>query len=331
MKTLIKKSSPESIETAAQIILSGGLVAFPTETVYGLGANALSKESCVKIFEAKKRPFFDPLICHVSSIEMVERISYADDNALSVFEKFSPGPVTVVMKKKEVIPPIVTSGMDTVAVRIPMHETALALIKSSDVPIAAPSANPFGFLSPTEAVHVSDSLDGRIDMIIDGGKCSVGVESTIISFNEGKLLVLRPGGIGIEELQDILKIKAEIYTGDLKSAPGMLESHYAPAKKLVLIEEGQDADFSSSALLSFRGQNAARAEHFEVLSRSGNVREAAANLFSALHKMDQLPVSMIFAEKIPEEGIGLAVMNRLRKASTERKYDFKDNSDLTKA
>ena len=331
MNTLLEKSSPESIAAAAHIILEGGLVAFPTETVYGLGADALSKESCVKIFEAKKRPFFDPLICHVSSIEMIERIAFADDKALSVFEKFSPGPITVVMKKKDIIPSIVTSGMDTVAVRIPMHETALSLIKASDVPIAAPSANPFGFLSPTEAGHVYDSLRGRIDMILDGGKCTVGVESTIVSFLDGKLSVLRPGGIGVEELQDVLKMKADIYSGDLKSAPGMLESHYAPSKKLILINEGQDTDFSSAALLSFRGENAARAEYYEVLSRSGNVREAAANLFSALHKMDQLPVSMIYAEKIPEEGIGLAVMNRLRKASAERKYDFDTNSGLTNA
>ena len=331
MDTLLEKAAPESIQKAAGIILSGGLVAFPTETVYGLGANALSADSCIKIFEAKKRPFFDPLICHVSSIEMIDRIAFAEDTALAVFDKFSPGPITVVLKKKEIIPSIVTSGMDTVAVRIPMHDTALSLIKYSDVPIAAPSANPFGFLSPTEAVHVYDSLRGRIDMIIDGGKCSVGVESTIISFLDGKLSVLRPGGIGVEELQDVLKMKAEIYSGDLKSAPGMLESHYAPVKKLVLIEEGEAADFSSAALLSFRGQNASRAEHFEVLSRSGDVREAAANLFSALHKIDQLPVSMIYAEMIPEDGIGLAVMNRLRKASAERKYDFETNSDLTKA
>jgi len=331
MNTILEKASTESIKQAAQIILSGGLVAFPTETVYGLGANALSSDSCVKIFEAKKRPFFDPLICHVSSVEMIDRIAFAEDKALTVFEKFSPGPITVVMKKKDSIPSIVTSGMNTVAVRIPMHETALSLIKIADVPIAAPSANPFGFLSPTEAEHVSDSLGGRIDMIIDGGKCSVGVESTIISFLDGKLSVLRPGGIGIEELQDVLKMKAEVYSGDLKSAPGMLESHYAPVKKLILIEEGQEADFASAALLSFRGQNTARAEYFEVLSRSGNVREAAANLFSALHKMDQLPVSIIYAEMIPEEGIGLAVMNRLRKASAERKYDFETNSDLTKA
>lgn len=320
MNTIFQKESYESVKTAAGIIRAGGLVAFPTETVYGLGADALSSEACVKIFEAKMRPFFDPLICHVDSARMAEKISWVSDKAVSLFEKFSPGPLTIVMKKRDIVPGIVTSGFDTVAVRIPANETALSLIRESGRPIAAPSANPFGFLSPTEAIHVADSLSGRIDMIIDGGKCGIGVESTIIRFNEDKTEILRPGGLALEELEDFLHEKISCFSGSSSAAPGMLESHYAPSKKLILIKEGEQLDFSDAVLLSFRGKDASRAENCEILSGRGDIREAAANLFSLLHKIDLLPVKYIYAEEIPETGIGLAVMNRLKKAAADRKF-----------
>jgi L-threonylcarbamoyladenylate synthase len=318
---LFLHNNRDGISTASAIIVRGGICAFPTETVYGLGADALNPEAVAKIFEAKNRPFFDPLICHVSDIESFLRITAAPDKILvDLAEKFWPGPLTIVSTKRECIPALVTSGLPTVGVRIPRHSVALALLQECKRPVAAPSANPFGYLSPTNAAHVAEMLAGKIDALLDGGACDVGVESTIVQFVEGSLYILRPGGVPAEEIEKAagreVKYKTEI---SLPEAPGQCDSHYAPESVLKIINEGEEIPDDDCALLAFRSnsrKNSFRA--VEILSHSGDLREAAANLFAALHRLDSLRPKTIYAEKIPEIGLGNAIMNRLRKAAAPK-------------
>ncbi|MBN1498603.1 MAG: threonylcarbamoyl-AMP synthase [Spirochaetes bacterium] len=311
--------SNDVILNAAELIKKGGLVAFPTETVYGLGADALNPAAVAKIFEAKKRPFFDPLICHISDIEMLKKITDGiTQQALDLIGKFWPGPLTLVLPKAECVPALVTSGLPTVAVRMPDHPVALELIKHSGTPIAAPSANPFGYLSPTTAEHVRKALSGEIDYIIDGGKCSIGVESTIISLENNKACLLRPGGLEIEEIEKLTG-KLTIAGSDcIPSAPGLLPSHYAPGAKLILIEENAEiqAPTDKTALLNF-GPNRRTNKFLKVLelSHERNLNEAAVNLFEYLHQLDYLSPDKIYAEKVPQHGLGIAIMNRLQKAA----------------
>lgn len=315
------KFTREGIIAASEVILRGGTCAFPTETVYGLGADALNPDAVAKIFEAKQRPFFDPLICHVSDIESFLQITDNPDQiVLDLAERFWPGPLTIVCQKKEIIPALVTSGLPTVGVRIPSHPVALALLKECRHPVAAPSANPFGYLSPTSAAHVEEMLGGRIDALLDGGKCTVGVESTIVQLVEGSLYILRPGGLAAEEIEKVTGKKLKYKTDSVvPDAPGQLESHYAPESILKIINEGEEVDGDDCALLAFRSNS--RRNNFksvEILSPSGNIREAAANLFAALHRLDAMHAKIIYAEEIPETGIGAAIMNRLRKAAAPK-------------
>ena len=312
----------QTIHRAAEIIKEGGIVAFPTETVYGLGADAFNPLAVARIFEVKRRPYFDPLIIHVASPSNVEElVKEIPLNAKKLIEKFWPGPLTVVLFKEEDIPDIVSAGLPTVAIRMPNHPMALALIKECKCPIAAPSANPFGYLSPTTAEHVRDQLGDQVDLILDGGPCPVGVESTILSFLEEKPRLLRPGGVSLEEIESIIG-KVEISPIEEKpSAPGMLPKHYAPRTPIVLDwnEKNLDryGDRNIGLLVLQEPQNNLKFHSVEVLSAKGDLREAAANLFSAIRRLDALNLDLIVAKPIPEIGLGRAIMDRLRRATSK--------------
>jgi len=316
----------QTIHHAAEIIKKGGIVAFPTETVYGLGADAFNALAVARIFEVKRRPYFDPLIVHVASPANVEKlVKEIPPSAKRLMERFWPGPLTVVLLKENNIPDLVTAGLPTVAIRMPDHPMALSLIKDSGCPIAAPSANPFGYLSPTTAEHVRDQLSHRVDLILDGGPCPVGVESTIVSFLEGKSRLLRPGGVPLEEIESIVG-KVEVSpTNDRPSAPGMLPRHYAPRTPIILNWNEKNIGFYKNkniGLLAFQEkENNGKFRHIEVLSKKGDLREAAANLFAAIRRLDSLKLDLILAEPIPEIGLGRAIMDRLRRASGIRFED----------
>ncbi|MEO0149595.1 MAG: L-threonylcarbamoyladenylate synthase, partial [candidate division WOR-3 bacterium] len=222
----------ENIKKAAEIIKMGGVVAFPTETVYGLGANALNPHAVARIYEIKNRPSFDPLIVHVCSIEMVDRVAErVDEISKRLMGRFWPGPLTIVLPKRETVPSITTAGLETVALRMPANETALKLIEYSSTPIAAPSANPFGYVSPTNALQVAEMLGDRVDLILDGGKTTFGVESTIIMVRDERVFLLRPGALPVEEIEEFLKVRVEVLEGERVLSPGMLPKHYAPKAK----------------------------------------------------------------------------------------------------
>lgn len=305
---------------ATAIIKGGGIVAFPTETVYGLGADAFNPLAVARIFEAKNRPLFDPLIVHIADLSQMGMLaSRVDKRAGRLAGRFWPGPLTMVMPRSERVPDIVTAGLDTVAVRMPDHLIALDLIRLSGTPIAAPSANRFGYISPTKAAHVLEQLGERVDMIIDGGPCTVGVESTIIKLDEGRSIILRPGGVPIEEIEAVIgPVVTAAPSGVNPEAPGQLPSHYSPTIPVRLADSAGAIDFSredAGFLLYKRPESGAPAGRTEILSVNGDLQEAAANLFSALHRLDRMKISVIIAEPVPERGLGIAIMDRLRRAS----------------
>jgi len=330
---MILEEGPQSqqettrIRQAAEIITRGGIVAFPTETVYGLGANAFHPLAVARIFDVKQRPYFDPLIVHIAQPADLEKIvSDIPSVAGKLMERFWPGPLTLVLPKRQEVPDLVTAGLPTVAVRMPSHAVALELIELAGCPIAAPSANPFGYLSPTTAQHVREQLGNEVDLILDGGPCEVGVESTILSFSEKRPRLLRPGGVSLEEIESII---GKVDTGPVKtlrpSAPGMLARHYAPRTPIVL--DWRDKDLRSHegkkiGLLAFQEPvNYPAFDHVEVLSKKGDFREAAANLFAAIRRLDTAKLDMILAEAVPEVGLGRAIMDRLRRASHKEEID----------
>ncbi len=311
----------EVIRKAAEIIKRGGIVAFPTETVYGLGADAFNPLAVARIFEVKGRPYFDPLIVHLARPADLEKIVLkVPTKAKKLIDRFWPGPLTVVLLKRQNVPDIVTAGLSTVAVRMPDHPLALRLIEKAGCPLAAPSANPFGYLSPTTAEHVRDQLGDQVDLILDGGSCPVGVESTIVSFLEKRPGLLRPGGISLEEIESFIgKVEIPSLGEGKPSAPGMLPRHYAPQTPIILdwIERGPGSYKGKKiGLLVFKKPaNDLKYDHLEVLSKKGDLREAAANLFSAIRRLDALNLDLILAEAVPEVGLGRAIMDRLRRAS----------------
>ena len=317
---MILKTSKENIIKAAEEIKRGGIVAFPTETVYGLGADCTNPLAVSKIFEAKNRPSFNPLIVHVHHAKSVDNIAYIDnDNVEKIIDKFWPGPLTIVLPKKEVIPEIVTAGHSTVAVRMPSHPVALELIELSGTSIAAPSANSFGFLSPTHAVHVEKQLGSKVNIILDGGESHVGVESTIIEFVENKVKILRPGGLALEEIK---KVVPEVeYTNrvlDAPNAPGMLFHHYAPSVPIKFLDEINlnKIDAERTGVLLFNGRKFNDAYKVKrVLTTSDNLNEAAANLFKYLHELENEDIDLILAEKVEQTGLGYAIMDRLTRAA----------------
>ncbi len=311
MKTEIGKN----IVIASSLLSQGRIVAIPTETVYGLAANALDPVAVATIFEVKNRPFFDPLIVHCPSADRIaDYVESIPFWANQLFEQFSPGPLTIVLKKKSIIPDIVTAGLDTVGIRIPNHPLTLELLAKLDFPLAAPSANPFGYVSPTTANHVFEQLGGKIPYIIDGGSCTVGVESTIITEVMGKPTVLRLGGTSIETIEEVIG-KVDIQTSSSKpSAPGMLDSHYAPKRKVMLGRPDKSSD--TAGFIGFQNEIASIAkEHQRILSPSGDLNEAARNIFSVLRELDAMNVDIIYAELLPEVGLGRAVNDRLKRAA----------------
>lgn len=314
---MVAPPSSENLKKAAQIIRGGGLVAFPTETVYGLGANAFSAEAAARIFEAKRRPSFDPLIVHVSDFEMLARVvSEVSPLAQKLIEHFWPGPLTLVFPKSALVPGIVTSGLPTVAVRMPNHPVALELIRQSETPIAAPSANPFGYLSPTRAEHVERMLGDSVDLILDGGPTTFGVESTILLLAE-KPVVLRFGAVSVEALEAVVG-SVELRVGDSHKplVPGQLPQHYSPRTPIQLSkpEEVPLEVRKKVGYLAFKDVPKGF-KVVKVLSPTGDLLEAAAHLFEALHQLDRLGLEAIYAEPVPEESLGRAIMDRLRRAS----------------
>lgn len=313
----------KDIIKAQKLLEAGDVVAIPTETVYGLAANALNPEAVIQIFKIKQRPAFDPLIIHTNHIGRIsDYVTNIPDKAYLLAEAFWPGPLTILLEKKTIIPDIVTSGLNRVAIRIPDHLLTLELLSKLPFPLAAPSANPFGYISPTTASHVNDQLGGSIPYILDGGSCEVGIESTIIGFEGDDPYIYRLGGMSIEQIQKIIgPVTTKAHSTSNPSAPGMLQSHYAPKKSVIigdidtLIQENKDKNF---AILSFdktyEGDFTFRQI---VLSPGSSLEEAAKNLFTALRTLDKMPIDIIITDFLPDEGLGKAINDRLKRAAAK--------------
>ena len=317
------------IERAARLLREGELVAIPTETVYGLGANALDSSAVVRIFEAKNRPEFDPLIVHTHSVEEFRLFAESiPDDARRLALELCPGPITFILPKHSIIPDIVTSGHPTVGLRVPDHPVTLELLEKVGFPVAAPSANPFGYVSPTTAQHVADQLGDRVSYILDGGPSRVGIESTILDFSGEKSRILRLGGLSLEMLEDLLGHEIEVQTSSSRpSAPGMLISHYAPAKPVrvgdigaLLLEHAEER----VGILAFSNLKSEIEPAMQrVLSPEADLREAATNLFGHLRELDAMPVDVVLAEWVPDNGLGRAINDRLRRAAATTAADHK--------
>ena len=314
--------SPSSIARAVEVLKNGDIAAFPTETVYGLGADALNGLAVAKIFEFKKRPHFDPLIIHVGGKDWIFRYAEAaPPKAVRLIEHFWPGPLTIILRKKELIPHIVTAGLSTVAIRMPSHPVALELIRQLDRPIAAPSANPFGYMSPTKADHVAKMFKHSRLIVLDGGNSSFGIESTIVSISGDTARLHRHGAIAIEEIISVIGPIGEKGENGLCESPGELPYHYAPFRPLKIVKSPDEIENHRSSYLSFK-KPACRpcAKYTRVLSEDGDFREAAAHFFSYLIELDRDDVDIIYAEEVPETGLGRAIMERLRKASKKTAF-----------
>ncbi len=307
------------IDIAARLLQAGELVGIPTETVYGLAGNALNEAAVAKIFVVKNRPRFDPLIVHTSSIALMETLVLEiPAKARLLAATFMPGPLTLLLPKKEWIPDLVTAGSPLVAVRIPKHPMALVLLQKLDFPIAAPSANPFGYISPTTAQHVAQQLGNKIPYILDGGACAVGLESTIVGFEKEEVIIFRKGGIPVEAIEKIIgSVTVQAHSSSQPQAPGMLQSHYAPRIPLILgdikhlIAQHQGKKIG---IIAFQ-QDFSSAYPAVILSPSGNFEEAARRLFAGMRYLDSLPLDLILAELVPEEDLGRAINDRLRRAA----------------
>ncbi len=303
---------------AAEIIRAGGLVAFPTETVYGLGANALNTKAVARIYEVKRRPHFDPLIVHIAEYQQAdELVTEFPQKARELTDLFWPGPLTVIVPKSQSVPDLVTAGMPTVAIRIPSHPTALRLLKEAKCPVAAPSANLFGTISPTSAEHIRRQLGQHIDFILDGGACSVGIESTIVSFVGSRPIVLRPGGITIEQIEAVIgSVDVASFSDHRSLSPGRLERHYAPRTPLRLVDRITSIPKQMRVgLMSLEPINLEGLAAVEVLSQSADIAEAAANLFAAMRRLDEAGLELIIAVEVPNQGIGRAINDRLYRAA----------------
>jgi L-threonylcarbamoyladenylate synthase len=307
------------LDVAKEFLIKGELVAIPTETVYGLAGNALNEKAVLSIFETKNRPAFDPLIIHTDSIEKAAiYVSDIPEKARILASRFWPGPLTLLLPKKDIVPDLVTSGLDTVAVRVPNHPLTLALLGQLSFPLAAPSANPFGYISPTKPEHVDQQLGDRIPYILDGGECEVGIESTILGFENDETIVYRLGGLDINEIESLIGpvVLMPHSTSDPK-APGMLKSHYAPRKPLHLYRRDEIVPGSAETgyLMFDRYLDGADRKYQRLLSPNRDLKEAAHNLFAYLRELDALPVLEIKAELVPSSGLGLAINDRLQRAS----------------
>ncbi|AZQ62645.1 threonylcarbamoyl-AMP synthase [Flammeovirga pectinis] len=311
-----------SVTEAKKVLDNGDLIGLPTETVYGLAGNALDPEAVANIFKVKARPSFDPLIIHSSSLERLSPyIKDLPDAAKKLADAFWPGSITMVLPRSEKIHDLITSGLDTVAVRVPKHDLTLSLLEQLDYPVAAPSANPFGYISPTSAQHVQDGLGNKIPFILDGGACEVGVESTIIGFPEGIPTIYRKGGIAVEDIETVIgKVNVNAQSSSQPKAPGMLHRHYAPNSTLLL---GNIGDL----IEKYKGKNVVTLSLKDtyttlpldkqcILSKSGDLSEAARNLFKTLRAIDKLNPEFILGEWMPEEGLGRAMNDRIKRAAS---------------
>jgi L-threonylcarbamoyladenylate synthase len=312
----------ESIQEAKRFLLDGNVVAIPTETVYGLAGNALDPAAVLKIFVVKDRPTFDPLIVHICSIDQVEVYAHSiPTQAYELLHEFWPGPLTIVLPKSAIIPDIVTSGLDTVGLRMPNHPITIELLKQLDFPLAAPSANPFGYISPTSAQHVLDQLGGKLPYILDGGICDVGVESTIVGFENDQCLIYRLGGITVEAIRKVIpSAELQINSSSNPKAPGMLKSHYAPKKPFYLgdlLELSKKYEAKNIAALTFGKSTIPGSIKEFNLSAKGDFKEAAFNLFSILRLLDNdHSFDIIIASTLPDQDLGLAINDRLRRAAS---------------
>jgi L-threonylcarbamoyladenylate synthase len=310
----------EQIQRAVELLKLGDVVGLPTETVYGLAADALNPAAVAKIFAVKGRPEFDPLIVHVTGIEEAQSLTKEFPLvAQKLAQVFWPGPLTLVLPKNEKIPDIVTAGLDSVAIRAPSHPVMRSVLERLGRPIAAPSANRFGRISPTCAQAVLDELGSALPLVIDAGPSDIGVESTVISLLEEKPALLRAGGLPLEEIEKIIgPVRVETQTPDKPTAPGQLKSHYAPEKKLKLVcswNELEKIDCSKAGLLAFGELPPQAFARVAQLSREGDMETAAANLFAHLRLLDSSEVEWIAAKLLPEHGLGRAINDRLRRAA----------------
>jgi L-threonylcarbamoyladenylate synthase len=313
----------QNIAQAAELLKRGEVIAVPTETVYGLAGNALDERVVAHIFAIKKRPSFDPLIVHVARWQGLQTwVQNIPPLAQRLAEAFMPGALTLLLEKKPNIPDLVTAGSPLVAVRIPAHPMAQALLQALPFPLAAPSANPFGYISPTRAEHVAHQLGDQIPYILDGGPCHIGLESTIIGFPEGQPTVYRKGGLAVEAIEALIgSVQVIAHSSSNPQAPGMLKSHYAPRVPLILgtlSELLPQYRGKAVGVLSFKESYAEiPSERQFALSSSGDYTEAARNLFSAMRQLDHLPIDFILTELLPEEGLGRAINDRLRRAAAK--------------
>jgi L-threonylcarbamoyladenylate synthase len=320
------------INLAARLLGQDGIVGIPTETVYGLAGNAYSGHAVAKIFAAKQRPWFDPLIAHTSDLERVtEFADWTDDRLLALAKHFWPGPLTLICKRKSKIADLVSSGLSTVGVRVPAHPMSLELLRRIEFPLAAPSANLFGRVSPTTAQHVADQLVNKIDFILDGGPCRVGIESTVVSAENGLIKILRPGGITRESIESVIG-PVEVGTAVIDQnmglqssgahqSPGMIESHYAPKTKLIVADSTQAHELKDLRV-GYIGLNAPKTPQFfaaiESLSPRSDLAEAASGFFAALRRLDERELDVIVAELFPKHGLGIALNDRLMRAAAKR-------------
>ena len=344
METLfLPANAPKTAETAANIIKNGGLVAIPTETVYGLGANGLDENAVIKIFEAKGRPQDNPLILHISGPEQIEQFAHhIPQSAYDLAEKFWPGPLTIILPAKELIPKRTTGGLDTVGLRCPDCDITREIIRLAGVPVAAPSANISGKPSTTTAEHVRHDHDGRIDCIVDGGSCRVGVESTIVDLTERRPRLLRPGGIGPEQLLEVLgdlvvdkAVTAQIDKDEVVKAPGMKYRHYAPSEPVVIVSGSRE---KAAAYIRSHFEEGDRVLCFEEelplyegcnplsYGQEADVNTLSAGLFSALRELDDPSIHQVYARCPVGGGVAYAVQNRLKKAAAFHIVDAEEEN-----
>lgn len=316
--TIISKD----ISKAVEILNNDDIVAIPTETVYGLAGNIYSEKAIKKIFKVKQRPLFNPLIVHIHSVEQLKDIvSDVPEKAQLLAKAFWPGSLTLILKKKSSIPELITGGKDSVAVRIPNHPVVLELLKALDFPIAAPSANPFNRISPTTALHVEGYFKDDIEMVLDGGSCKNGIESTIVGFENNKPVLYRLGAISIEDIESVIgNISVKNKKEEMPDAPGMLEKHYSPKTQTHLVPDAEafikNLTSKKIGVIAFSKEiHLPQVEQIEILSKSGDLKEAASKLYDVLHKLDSLNLDIIVAERFPDYGLGKSINDRLERAA----------------
>ncbi len=347
MLTEVLKPSEEALSLAARLLSGGSLVAFPTETVYGLGANALDRSAVLSIFSAKGRPADNPLIVHICETAQLEDLCEIPSLADPLMKAFWPGPLTILFPKKKTVPDEVTAGLPTVAIRMPSHPVAAAMLRVSRLPVAAPSANRSGRPSPTTAAHVLEDMDGRIPLILDGGPCEVGLESTVLDICHGQPVILRPGGVTKEMLESVLGTEVGLAGSILRPlkpdeqalSPGMRYRHYAPRGTVTLVEGPEQEVLSALRILydqavrdGIRAGIMCFSEHVEALKDCcphdlgalADQSQVAHRLFDTLRRLDREGMEQIYSEVVPPEGVGLAVMNRLGRAASFRTLQAPD-------